>query len=137
MADIDFRCLNPDAALKVRFTNNSGGALEEGDMVYLNSGTMTKIADTLTTGVLGVLCADVADDDQVDVYVTGLFEASVEGTVDFDQGSAVYAAGASTVDGGSTSDVAMGYAANSDTASGATSIKFFLKSVLFDATTHA
>jgi predicted RecA/RadA family phage recombinase len=138
MADMDFRLLNPDAALKVRYTNNHATAdFEEGDLVYLSAGVMTKAIDNLQADVLGVLAADVENGDQVDVYVTGVFEATVSGSLNFAQGEAVYSAGSGLVDKGTALDHAIGYIVDLDPASGATTVKFFLRSAHFTALTHA
>jgi len=133
--DRDFRVLVPGR--QVPFYNNSGGALEEGDMVYDNSGTIAKVADNNTVGCLGIVAADVADGETGVLYIDGLFEATVAGTVNFAPHAPVYTASSSTVDSGSTSDKCVGYVMETDPPSGASTIKFWLYSTLNLQTTHA
>jgi len=134
--DRDFKVLVP--GIRLRYTNNhASAALYEGDCLVHSAGVVAKVADSCLTGVLGVCVGDVANGDQGELFLTGLFKVTVEGTVDFEQFGAVYAAGSASVDTGSGSDITLGYVAGIDPASGASTIDFFLVSMLFTATTHA
>jgi len=134
--DRDFKVLV--AGLRIRFTNNHAtDALEEGDGIVHSSGVVAKIADSCTTGITGVCVADVANGDQGELFVTGVFRVSCAASQNFEQFGAVYAASASTVDTGSQNDVTIGYVCSNDPADGASTIEFFLVSHLFTATTHA
>lgn len=122
---------------RVRFYNNSGGALSEGDGVYHSGGTIAEVGDSNTVGILGVLCDDVASGAYGWLWIDGVFRVACAASQNFAQFGAVYTASASTVDTGSTSDVAIGYVVDEDPADGASYINFALRSTLLDSTTHA
>lgn len=135
--DRDFRPVAVENSRRVRFYNNSGAALNEGDGFKMVSGTVTVLDDANTVGLFGVCCADVADAAYGECYVSGLFEVDVEGTINFAQGGAAYTAGASSVDTGSASDVPVGHIATNDPASGASTVIIDICSQLLDRTAHA
>jgi len=133
--DRDWKCVVP--GLRVRFYNNSGGAHEEGDAITISGGTVGKADDSCTTGLYGIVCADVASATAGEMYISGLFKVYVYGTIDFAPNDPVYAQSSSTVDTGTAGDVALGYIALEDPASGASEVTVAILSILFTATTHA
>jgi len=134
--DRDFKVLVP--GIRMRYTNNHAtDALYEGDALVHVAGVVGKMANTNTTGLLGVCVGDVANGDQGEIFLSGLFKIAVVGTINFTQFGAVYSASSAGVDDGTTSDVSLGYVAGIDPASGVTSVDVFIVSHLFTATTHA
>lgn len=124
---------------RVRIYNNGSGSLAilEGDPLVFSSGTVQLAADANTIGIHGVACEDIANAAYGWMWIEGIFQAAVNGTVDFSQGSAVYTAASSEVDAGTANDYAVGYIVDSDPASGADPVIFILRSVYLDSTKHA
>jgi len=127
-----FVAVETNFARTVRFYNGSATTYVAGDLLTISAGTVAKVADSNTiVGVLGVVkTASVAQYAYGEVWIEGIFKATVAGTIDFVQGGKVYAASASTVDDGTASDVPIGFIVTEEPASGATSVYFSLASFL-------
>jgi len=105
--------------------------------VYVSSGTVAKVGDDNTVGILGVVCEDIAASDYGWVYIEGVFKVKVNGTVDFALLDPVYSAASQKVDDGSSNDVAIGYIVNENPASGASEVYIAIRSTLLSSTTHS
>lgn len=134
--DRNFRLLYGNTR-RVRFYNNSGVDLSEGDAIYHSGGTVAEVGDSNTVGILGVLCEDVDSGDYGWIWIDGVFRVACAASMNFTQFGAVYTASASTVDTGTGSDVAIGYVVDEDPADGASYVNVAILSTLFTATTHA
>ena len=120
--DRDFRPIDVNFCRRVRFLNNSGAALNEGDGFFITGGTITVLADSNTVGLFGVCCADVAADAVGKCWTEGAFLVDTEGTVNFALGGKAYCAGASSVDLGTAGDVPIGVIVKEDPADGAETV---------------
>jgi predicted RecA/RadA family phage recombinase len=135
-----FRPVQVVGARRVRLLNNIAGGvtdIAEGEGIVITAGAAVKIGDNNTAGIHGIACADIPAGAIGEMYVEGVFEAEVNGTVNFAQGDPVYCAGNQKVDAGSQHDVALGYIVGSDPVSGATLVEFVLRSAFNDSKTHA
>jgi predicted RecA/RadA family phage recombinase len=121
--DRNFKVLD-DWGHHVRFLVGST-AVSEGDMLVLASNAATEIADSCTTGAIGVAGDDAAAGEYVTVLTAGLFEGTADTGVNFNFGDRVYAASATALDAGTAGDVPIGYVAHVDPAS-AGAVKFVL-----------
>jgi len=126
-----------DSAPKHRRFLNGGTALNEGDMVVISSGTLAEVADSCTTGVVGICAEDIAANAYGTVYTSGVFKGTAASGVDFAIGDKVYAAGADTLDTGSSNDVAVGRVVHVDPSSGGTVYFELLSIINGDITAHA
>lgn len=112
-------------------------AISEGDMVTLSSGALVAVADSNTVGAVGVAAEDIAANSYGTVYTAGVFTGAAATGTDFALGDKVYNASASTLDAGSTGDIAVGKVVHVDPSSGGT-VHFALWSILEkDVTAHS
>lgn len=112
----------------VRMLNGST-ALEEGDMAAVSSGVLVEVADSCTTGIVGVVQSDASASEYVTVVTAGLVEGTADTGVNFAIGDAVYAASDSALDAGSSGDKPLGYVVHVDPAA-AGAVKFLLLSTV-------
>lgn len=135
-----FRPVQVEGARRVRVYNNIAGgatAISEGDGLVIAAGVVSKVADANTVGIHGIACADIAIAGTGEMWIEGVFEGVVAGTVNFAQGGGVYSAASQEVDDGAQGDVALGYVVGSDPANGATVVEFVLHSQFMNSLTHA
>ena len=132
----NFKLIGDEYVERVTMLNGST-ALEEGDMVTLSSNVLVEIADSSTVGAVGVCAEDIAASSYGTVYLSGKFTGSAASGYNGALGDKLYAASASTLDGGTGSDIAVGKIVDIDPASSGT-ITFMLWSILLqDITAHA
>ena len=128
----------------VKFYNNSGGTVKEGDLLVNNSGSLAVVANDNKYPVLGVVkTASVANLAYGEVWVTGVFAVIASGSVNFAEGDPAYASAATTVDDGTSTDIAVGYIVWADPAAAdglgtgtADTVYVAIHSFIYDSTTH-
>jgi len=139
MADTrKFRPVRVNEHDTVRIYNNSGSDLSAGDPVYIDgSGNVAVCADNNTVGIHGVCVSDIEAGGYGVIYIDGVFEVDVDGTVDFALGEEVYTSTGSKVDKGSTGDVCVGYVVEADPSNGASTVRIVIASKFRSTVTHA
>jgi predicted RecA/RadA family phage recombinase len=134
-----FRPVQVSAAQRVRVLNNNSGSddIAEGDGIVLVGGESEFVDAVNTAGIHGIACADIPFGETGEMYISGVFEAEVEGSINFAPGDYLYSAAAQKVDEGVTSDVAIGQVVGADPADGATLVEFVLFSQFLVKNTKA
>jgi predicted RecA/RadA family phage recombinase len=123
-----FRSVQVTDARRVRVLNNNSGSddIAEGDGIVIVGGESEFVDAANTAGIHGIACADIPFGETGEMYISGVFEAEVEGSIDFAVGDYLYSAADQKVDEGAASDVALGQVVGADPADGATLVEFIL-----------